>query len=214
MYPERWNVPPTKRQVKSQVTKSASGSMNQQYKKGDVQNVINRLMPLAINFDDDGSFECWAFAQKTKQLDDVNLYNVNDFINTMHGGWREWPLGSRTNEEIPAIQAVIDFYQRFNDGIPVYVLFISDGGVGNSRQIQKILTQAASLPIFWQFVGIGGSGYGVLEKLDDMTGRIIDNCNFFELDRITSISDERLYELLLEEFPCWLNEAKSKRIIR
>ena len=29
LYPERWNVPPTKHQVKSQVTKSASGSMNQ-----------------------------------------------------------------------------------------------------------------------------------------------------------------------------------------
>ena len=52
-----------------------------------------------------------------------------------------------------------------------------------------------------------------LPKLDDMTGRIVDNCNFFALDRITSISDERLYELLLEEFPSWLNEAKSKRII-
>ena len=70
------------------------------------------------------------------------------------------------------------------------------------------------LPIFWQFVGIGGRNYGVLEKLDDMTGRIVDNCNFFALDRITSISDERLYELLLEEFPSWLNEAKVKGVIR
>ena len=70
------------------------------------------------------------------------------------------------------------------------------------------------LPIFWQFVGIGGRNYGVLEKLDDMTGRIVDNCNFFDLDSITSISDERLYELLLEEFPDWLNQAKARRVIR
>ena len=47
-----------------------------------------------------------------------------------------------------------------------------------------------------------------------MTGRIVDNCNFFDLDSITSISDERLYELLLEEFPDWLNQAKARRVIR
>jgi len=53
----------------------ASGSMNHQYHNGDVQKVVDRLMPLAINFDNDGSFECWAFAQYTTQLDDVTLTN-------------------------------------------------------------------------------------------------------------------------------------------
>nr|WP_313423339.1 VWA domain-containing protein [Moraxella sp.] len=192
----------------------ASGSMNHQYNNGDVQKVVDRLMPLAINFDNDGSFECWAFAQYTTQLDDVTLTNVNQFIQTTKRGWRNWQVGARINQEIPAIEAVINYYQQFDDGIPVYVLFISDGGVGSGRQMQKVLTQAATLPIFWQFVGIGGRNYGVLEKLDDMAGRIIDNCNFFELERITGISDERLYELLLEEFPSWLNEAKLKRIMR
>ena len=192
----------------------ASGSMNHQYHNGDVQKVVDRLMPLAINFDNDDSFECWAFAQYTTQLDDVTLTNVNQFIQTTKRGWRNWQVGARINQEIPAIEAVINYYQQFDDGIPVYVLFISDGGVGSGRQMQKVLTQAATLPIFWQFVGIGGRNYGVLEKLDDMTGRIIDNCNFFELERITGISDERLYELLLEEFPSWLNEAKLKRIMR
>ncbi len=192
----------------------ASGSMNHQYHNGDVQKVVDRLMPLAINFDNDGSFECWAFAQYTTQLDDVTLTNVNQFIQTTKRGWRNWQVGARINQEIPAIEAVINYYQQFDDGIPVYVLFISDGGVGSGRQMQKVLTQAATLPIFWQFVGIGGHNYGVLEKLDDMAGRIIDNCNFFELERITGISDERLYELLLEEFPSWLNEAKLKRIMQ
>lgn len=191
----------------------ASGSMNHQYHNGDVQKVVDRLMPLAINFDNDGSFECWAFAQYTTQLDDVTLTNVNQFIQTTKRGWRNWQVGARINQEIPAIEAVINYYQQFDDGIPVYVLFISDGGVGSGRQMQKVLTQAATLPIFWQFVGIGGRNYGVLEKLDDMAGRIIDNCNFFELERITGISDEHLYELLLEEFPSWLNEAKLKRIM-
>lgn len=191
----------------------ASGSMDGQYKRGDVQKVVDRLMPLAINFDNDGSFECWAFAEKTTQLDDVTITNVNDFINTTKQGWRQWHVGARYNEEIPAIEAVIKYYSQFKDNLPVYVLFISDGGVGSIRKMQSLLTNAATLPMFWQFVGIGGRNYGALEKLDDMPGRVVDNCNFFAIDKITSIEDEKLYELLLEEFPDWLNAARLKNII-
>lgn len=191
----------------------ASGSMDGQYKRGDVQKVVNRLMPLAINFDNDGSFECWAFAEKTTQLDDVTISNVNDFINTTKQGWRQWHVGARYNEEIPAIEAVIKYYSQFKDNLPVYVLFISDGGVGSIRKMQSLLTNAAELPMFWQFVGIGGRNYGALEKLDDMPGRVVDNCNFFAIDKITSIEDEKLYELLLEEFPDWLNAARLENII-
>lgn len=192
----------------------ASGSMDGQYKRGDVQKVVDRLMPLAINFDNDGSFECWAFAEKTTQLDDVTITNVNDFINTTKQGWRQWHVGARYNEEIPAIEAVIKYYSQFKDNLPVYVLFISDGGVGSILKMQSLLTNAATLPMFWQFVGIGGRNYGALEKLDDMPGRVVDNCNFFAIDKITSIEDEKLYELLLEEFPDWLNAARLNNIIQ
>lgn len=197
----------------------ASGSMNWQYKNGDVQRIVNRLMPLAINFDDDGQFECWAFANLTTQLDDVNLNNVNDFINQTQLGWKNWHVGSRINNEIPAIEAVIDYYypqstkSLSQKNVPVYVLFISDGGVGNRRQMEKILTECANVPIFWQFVGIGGSNYGVLEKIDDLKGRVVDNCNFFALDHIKSVSDERLYELLLEEFPQWLQAIQQRGMV-
>lgn len=191
----------------------ASGSMNWQYNNGDVQKIVNRLMPLAINFDDDGSFECWAFAQKTVRLDDVTLGNVNHFVDTTQGGHNAWRVGARINEEIPAIQAVIEHFIAIKDDVPTYVLFISDGGVGSGRQMQEILTACADLPIFWQFVGVGGSNYGILEKLDTMTGRVVDNCNFFAVDNINAIDDSQLYELLLNEFPKWLAEVTRKNLI-
>ncbi|KJR46304.1 tellurium resistance protein [Desulfosporosinus sp. I2] len=55
--------------------------------------------------------------------------------------------------------------------------------------------------MFWQFVGIGRENYGILEKLDTMESRVVDNANFFALDDIDRISDEQLYERLLNEFP-------------
>lgn len=191
-----------------------SGSMHQQYKHGDVQKVIDRVLPLAVNFDDDGSFECWAFGAKTQRLDDVSLANVKNYIEQANKGWKKWEIGAAINYEPAAIEAVINHYKRFNDGLPTYIVFISDGGVHENRKITKLIADAANLPIFWQFIGIGGSNYGILEKLDDMTGRIVDNCNFFALDNITQLPDEQLYDLLLEEFPDWLKAAKQKNILK
>ncbi|GAB3391891.1 VWA domain-containing protein [Azotobacter armeniacus] len=190
-----------------------SGSMNNQYKQGRVQEVVNRLLPLAVHFDNDGQLDCWAFGDLPQQLSSVNLQNFHDFINTDHGGWRNWELGSRINTEYRVIEQTIEFYRRSNSSTPIYILFISDGGIYDSRRIIKLITEAAKLPIFWQFVGLAGRNYGILEKLDDMTNRVVDNCNFFALDDLHGISEETLYDRLMEEFPGWLQAAKAKGIV-
>ena len=46
-----------------------------------------------------------------------------------------------------------------------------------------------------------------------MEGRFIDNANFFHIKDIEKISDEELYNNLLNEFPEWLAEAKTKGIL-
>lgn len=63
------------------------------------------------------------------------------------------------------------------------------------------MANTAKLSMFWQFVSLGGYNYGILKDLDDMTGRVIDNCSFFELDDLDDISEEASYEDMLEEFP-------------
>jgi len=116
------------------------------------------------------------------------------------------------NNEPAVIEKVIAHYR--NSLKPALVIFISDGGVDKNKEIKRMLTDAASLPIFWQFVGIGGARYGILEELDTMSGRVIDNCGFFDLDDLNSISEQELYDRLLSEFPVWLKDAKSKGIVR
>ncbi len=191
-----------------------SGSMHQQYIKGDVQKVLDRIMPLALNFDDDGSFECWAFAEKSLRLSDVTLQNLQNFVNTDQGGHSKWQAGARYNNEPAVLEAVIKYFTQENpSNLPVYVVFISDGGVSETKKIKNILRDASKLPIFWQFVGIGGRNYGVLEQLDNMSGRIVDNCNFFEMDNIQSMPESQLYDALLLEFPQWLKHAKQHNII-
>lgn len=200
-------------QARVGIVLDASGSMNNQYKQGHVQEVINRLLPLAIHFDDDGELDCWAFGEKPVRLSSVNTGNYADFIDKEQKGWRAWPVGARINHEPRAMEMVIEHYEKAGDKTPVYILFISDGGVSENKKITELIKRAAALPIFWQFVGLGGSGYGIFEKLDDLPGRVVDNCNFFALDRLDQISEEALYAKLMEEFPLWLKEAKAKGII-
>ena len=97
--------------------------------------------------------------------------------------------------------------------IPAYVVFITDGGFYNRDKIKEFLIKASYLPIFWQFVGVNGSGYGLLEELDDMGGRYVDNANFFALDDFRSVSNEELYSRLLNEFPSWLKLIEKNGVL-
>ena len=190
----------------------ASGSMNGQYARGRVQEVVDRILPLAVHFDDDGALDCWAFARQELPLAPVTLDTVAGYIAREQGGVRQWQRSiGATNHEPSVMRAVIDAYRA--SSLPAYVIFISDGGVGNATEIKRLLVDASALPIFWQFVGIGGSRYGVLEKLDTMPGRVVDNANFFALDDLHSVSEAELYERLLGEFPDWLVAARRAGVL-
>jgi len=188
----------------------ASGSMRRQYQEGKVQSVIDRLLPLAVHFDDDGALDIWAFSSKVKSLPPATVGNYADYIDSTERGWKNWGLMSVNNEPAVIKQAIAHFK---DSQLPVFIIFISDGGISKNSEIKKLLTEAAALPIFWQFVGIGGHNYGVLEKLDTMTGRIVDNCGFFALDHLDSVSEQELYDLLLGEFPLWLKAARQRGIV-
>jgi len=186
-----------------------SGSMVPRFKNGTVQSIVNKTLPLAVQFDDDGELDFWFYGTTARQMDSVNLKN---YTKAVPDDWKHlmMELGGRNNEPV-VMRMVVDEYK--DTKIPAYVLFITDGGVNNKKEIRNIITEASHLPIFWQFVGVGGKNYGVLEKLDTMTGRYVDNAGFFALDDFMKVSNEELYARLLEEFPAWLEAIRKKGMI-
>lgn len=186
-----------------------SGSMVPRFKNGTVQSIVNKTLPLAVQFDDDGELDFWFYGTTARKMNSVNLKN---YTSAVPEDWKHLmlDLGGRNNEPI-VMRMVVDEYK--DTKIPAYVLFITDGGVNQKREIQNIITEASHLPIFWQFVGVGGKNYGILEKLDTMSGRYVDNAGFFALDDFKKVSNEELYARLLEEFPSWLEEIKRKGMI-
>ena len=186
-----------------------SGSMVPRFKNGTVQSIVNKTLPLAVQFDDDGELDFWFYGTTARKMNSVNLKN---YTTAVPEGWKHLmlDLGGRNNEPI-VMRMVVDEYK--DTKIPAYVLFITDGGVNQKREIQNIITEASHLPIFWQFVGVGGKNYGILEKLDTMSGRYVDNAGFFALDDFKKVSNEELYARLLEEFPSWLEKIREKGMI-
>ena len=186
-----------------------SGSMSYRYQSGMVQEFVNRVVPVAVQFDDDGEFDCWFFGDSYKRVPSINLRNYKDAVpENWFNMMRD--LGFLNNE--PAV--MLDVLSTFKDSKePVYVIFLSDGGISQTQEIQKVLIESSKYPIFWQFVGIGGKMYGILEQLDTMPGRYVDNANFFALDDLHDISDVELYDRMLKEFPLWLKEIKKLGMI-
>lgn len=191
-----------------------SGSMSPQYQRGHVQAVLDRIVTLALRFDDDGELEVWFFADRCKQFQNVTLENVNGYVSRVPGGFFEIVKGLGIgNNEPKVLQALLDGWNLIDPKAPIYVVFLSDGGIYRDAEIEKIITNAARFPVFWQFVGLGGSKYGVLQRLDNLPGRVVDNASFFHVDDLARIDDAELYERLLNEFPIWLEEVRRQGIL-
>ena len=186
-----------------------SGSMEIRYGNGTVQEIVNKILPLAVQFDDDGELDFWYYGTKNERRENVTMRNYRQAV---PDNWEELmrKLG-RGNNEPAVMDEVIAEYA--GSDTPAYVIFITDGGVDKTNEIKNRMIRSSSMPIFWQFVGVGGWNYGILQDLDRMKGRVVDNANFFALDDFKSVRNDELYKRLLKEFPSWLKKAKKKHII-
>ncbi|SFA70864.1 MULTISPECIES: VWA domain-containing protein [unclassified Bacillus (in: firmicutes)] len=188
-----------------------SGSMRTLYKNGTVQKVVERILAVASQFDDDGMLDVWVYDNEYSRLKSVSERDFQNYVN-------EYILNNELihkfgrNDEPPVMEDVINKYTVEDPSKdPAFIVFINDGGC--KRSIKKPVVSSSNKPLFWQFVGIGDSNFDVLENLDTMDGRFIDNANFFHIKDIEKISDEELYNKLLHEFPEWIKEAKEKSVL-
>ncbi|WP_462409656.1 vWA domain-containing protein [Neobacillus sp. Marseille-QA0830] len=188
-----------------------SGSMRTLYKNGTVQKVVERILAVASQFDDDGTLDVWVYDNEFSRLKSVTERDFDNYV-------EEYILGNDLihkfgrNDEPLVMEDVIKKYTVESPSKdPSFIVFINDGGC--KRTIKKPVVESSTKPIFWQFVGIGDSNFEVLQKLDTMEGRFVDNANFFHIQDIEKTTDEELYNQLLNEFPSWLSEATSKGIL-
>lgn len=210
-----------------------SGSMGALYRQGLVQTFAERILALACQFDDDGQIDVFLFGQRVHQPAPMGLANLNGYIAQVIA---RHPLEGDTRYG-SAMEAIRAFYfpdaaggarnEPHKAALPVYVMFVTDGSTSDKALTEKQLRWSSREPIFWQFMGIGkgrksksklmaaflDSDFPVLEKLDELPGRLIDNAGYFSVSSPAEHPDNALYDLLMTEYPEWLKLASRHGLL-
>lgn len=187
-----------------------SGSMRRMFTDGTVQAAIERLMPIASQFDDDGEMDLWIFENGYKRLETIN---INNFYGSAKRIYEENSMGG-TNYA-PVMNDVLKKYtEEDRSYLPAYVFFLTDGDNNDKSETEKLIRKTCKEPIFWQFVGLGTASMNFLENLDDMKGREVDSVDFFRLEKPNNVTDESLYSKCFDEYPEWVKTVRSKGIIK
>lgn len=195
--------------AKVAVVMDYSGSMSSLYRSGAVQEVLTRLMPLALRFDDNGELDVWLFHHHYYRVESMNLDNFENYVKDEITS-KNYRMG--TTSYAPVLEDVLRKYfveDAATSNIPTFVVFITDGSNDDKRATNEIIKESSYKNIFIQFVGIGNERFEYLERLDDLTGRPVDNTGFIKVSDMARLSDEQLFDLLLDQYPDWL---KNKRV--
>jgi hypothetical protein len=188
-----------------------SGSMMNMFRSGKVQDLVERIYPIAVNMDSNVELDCWIFSSSQSQTKSINFNNFDGYVDTeIESGKYRDVLWNGTSYA-PVMESVKKYYK--NSKLPCYIVFITDGDNSDKEKSEQIIRDTSNLPIFWQFVGIGYDSFEFLKRLDDLQGRYVDNANFIQMNNISSLSDDDLYKELLNEFPDWLSKVKELGMI-
>ena len=206
-------------------------SMGGFFHTGIVQELVERVLAIGVNMDIDKQIDVYLFGANAHRAKSARLGNIEDYVRREIEA--KFALESSTSYAPPIKLIAEDLgymesgtkgfmgklfgskpKQKHDDDAPSIVFFITDGDNFDKSETTKLITTLARKPIFWQFIGIGRSNFPYLEALDNMSGRYIDNANFFAANDIGSITDDELYDRILGELPDWIKEARTKGLIK
>lgn len=187
-----------------------SGSMRNMYKDGTVQNVLERIFPVAMCFDDNAELEFYWFDNLYKEFEPVTVENLEGYVQKVILSGKDHFGGTCY---APVMEHILNRYGKMDRAnIPTFVIFITDGANSDKTAAKAVLTEASHYNIFWKFIGIGNDKFEFLERLDNLKGRFIDNANFVSVNNLSQIDDRTLYSLILEEYNDWLTLCRTNGI--
>ena len=180
-----------------------SGSMSNLFKNGDVQDVVTRLLPIALKFDDNGELESWLFSNGKERLKPVTIKNYSNYVKNVMLKANMYMGGTNY---APVLCDMVNHYKNIEPStVPAFIIFITDGDNWDTDETNQIVRALSNYNIFVQFVGIGNENFSYLKSLDNLSGRKHDNTGFTRVKDMNRMSDEELYTELLRQYKDWLN---------
>lgn len=179
-------------------------SMNTLYRTGKVDAFVRRILALGLRFDDDGEIDVFLFGAKGHEYGKLNASNYTTFTNDMRDVF-ELEGDTRYSD---AVGLISDFYR--NDGdTPIFVMCVTDGAPSDFGQFYKAF-KAQSLGLaFWKFMGIGSRD--MFSRIENELGNTFRS---FTVDGPDSLSDEDLYDAILDGYSGWQAQAQAIGILK
>ena len=180
-----------------------SGSMSSLFNNGSVQDVITRLLPISLKFDDNGELESWLFSNDQERLDPVTINNYKNYVKKV---MMNANMGMGGTNYAPVLKDIVKYYKDIEPSeVPAFIIFITDGENWDTSETNKIVKELSNYNMFVQFIGIGDEDFKYLKSLDDMKGRKHDNTGFTAVEDMNHMTDEELYTEILRQYKDWLN---------
>lgn len=186
-----------------------SGSSRPLFRNGTYQALVDRCLAAGLLFDDNGEIETYLFDSKVHEAETVTLGNRDGWtdraINTK-GIFR----GTRYAKPLEELERKLTRGAR----VPTFVYFVTDGGNQDRRETAEVVKRMAGLPAFLKFIAVGREeDFPFLVRLDDLSGREVDNADFFAVADPKSVDENAFFELVMQEFRGWLVEARRLGIL-
>ncbi len=87
--------------------------------------------------------------RSTRSIQTSHWDNLDTYIQSIRGSgkrsaWENLPGLGGTNNEPPVMEEIVDYFK--DSKIPVYVVFITDGGISKTRAIKDAIRRSANHP--------------------------------------------------------------------
>lgn len=192
-----------------------SGSMDNLYRKNVVQDVVERVLAIAMNIDKDKVIDMWAFHNDSFELPAVKEGNIDNYVN------REIvrKISSGGTDYAPVMKEIVDKSSPGKAGIfggifgkkaasdePSLAIFITDGENSDRSHAERVIKQSQDKDLYWVLIGIGNGNFSFIQHLGDE----YPNAGYLKIDDIETVSDDFLYEnIISQEFADWVAKFKK-----
>ena len=124
--------------------------MDESIKNGNVQRIIDRLLPIALTLSSTLNLDFWVFNNKSEHMPSIGRENYFEYVLD-----HKLQASGKTRYAEVMADIVSHHFVVQPSHSPVFVMMVTDGQNEDVTQASEVLRASSYFPIFWQFIGLG-----------------------------------------------------------